>query len=64
MNYEQESKMLLKKRYENEKKIRKKYEKNVFGDSLDGSPEGFEIKKNDEWCIKELKRLKEKYNKQ
>ncbi len=62
MTYEEESKKLLEKHYENEKKIRKKYKEIVFDNYLDGSPENIEIKNNNKWYLEELKKLKEKYN--
>ena len=62
--YEEESKKLLKKHYENELKIREKYKGIRYDEYLDGSPEDIEIRKNDKWYSTEMKKLKEKYHQQ
>lgn len=67
--YKEESKMLLDKWYEKETKILEEYKDEdekyyqMNPQILDGkSPSKIESDKNKQWFLKELKKLKKKYN--
>ena len=61
MTFEEESKKLLDKLKEKDNLVLEKY-KNVVFNQLDGSPRSKASEKNKQWYLKEMEKLKEKYD--
>ena len=62
MSYDEKIAQLLSELKEKDLETREKY-KGVITSQLDGSDETKELEKNKQWYLKELEKLKSKYNK-
>ena len=62
MSYDEKIAQLLSELKEKDLETREKY-KGIITSQLDGSDETKELEKNKQWYLKELEKLKSKYNK-